>query len=259
MNGMRFTVRGQFSPRNQIEGLGFPVAIEERMRNLQPWAQGLPEIIRRGEGSLEQQIQTRTYLDLEGGATAWREPAYATGAQPEAARRSEAVMFDAVLAQGPGSITRINQAGCEIGVNDLVVRQLSATLPNANGIVSTASYFGFVTGDFTERTTDGLARAVKPTRPASARRKGVRGSGSGVRPQNITAVSAKLAMYWFLGLNYGYWPTEAELTGGIPTPPKNMGISRKVVERATTALFDHLLGPESGFRRNRKQRSRAVA
>jgi hypothetical protein len=243
MNTIEIKITSQLAPRiSPQEGFSFPPQVNERLRNLSPWAQQLPAIMRFGEGSLAQQIATRTYLDETDGAHPWREPFYAHGALPPPVAAGEEIMWAAALGEGPGGVTRIFQNGASLSVDDGTIRALAANLPTASGIVSTAEYFPFKTGDWSDRQTDGLAVGVKPTKPQALRQRSRPGAGRKFpKPKNPDSVNVRYALYWFLGFNYDYWPSGTEMEAGIPTPPTNMGISGGIIERAKAALWDYVL------------------
>ena len=229
----------QYSARNQREGLGFPPGLVERLKNLAPATAKWPAIMRQGPGSLAEQIQRRAFMDQTGASTLWREPAYAQGKPlPIRAAAGEKIMWSAALGLGPGSITRSDAHGAAIGVDDTVVRALAAHL--GNQLVSSASYFPFVTGSFSQRRTDGFAKPVKCTNPTKKPR-AARGTAT-YRVGRWSKYGSQFAMWWFLGLTYDYWATEAELRAGIATPPKNLGISKPMLARARQALADYVIG-----------------
>ena len=181
------------------------------MKDLTPATAKWPNMIRSGPGSLDEQIRQRTHFTQAGGRVPWQEPFYVFGAR--AGGRGallEDVMWQSVRG-GAGSITASTKFTATVGVDDNSVRVRSADL--GNRIVSTASYFGFVTGDFQERTTEAKAKAVKSTK-----------SGKGEFPRNK-------AMFWFLLLVMGYKATAEELSAGLSVPPKNMGFNPVMLDR----------------------------
>lgn len=183
----------------------------DRMKDLSPITSKWPQMIRFGPGSLDEQIRQRTHFTRGGGKVPWQEPAHAAGARSGGrVAQLEDVMWQSVRG-GVGSITGSTKFGATVGVNDVSVRIRSAEL--GNRIVSTASYFGFVTGEFEERTGPALAKAVKPTK-----------KGKGEFPRNK-------AMYWFLLLVMGYKASADELSTGLSVPPKNMGFNPTMTDR----------------------------
>ena len=240
MISLGFGFGAQLSPRNLRDGIGVPQAARDRMSNLAPWGEKLPDIMRFGAGSVSEQIQTRTFMGRSGGH-AWEEPSYAQGKRPPAVVASEDIMWSAAMGTGPGAITTPLPNGASIAVDDNVVRLLAARLPTANRVVSTAAYFPFVTGGWERRQTPGKAMPAKPMVPFRGQR-AAKGQGKPhPKPKNITSWSSRQAMYWFLLLNFDYDATEAELRGGIDVPPKNIGISVAMLERARKALAEHLV------------------
>lgn len=211
--------------------------IKARIADLSPWAQQLPGIIRTGAGSLSEQRARRTFLDFGGSAHRWRESAYQQGIRDP----DEDLLFDAVEGRSPASVTTVTRDGCEIGVRDLVLKQLYAA--RGNKIVSTASYADFLLGGFSARTGPAPARPAKPVNPVTRNARTPSGKPKrGGRPKNITKWLSEQAMYWKLGWTYGYWPTDAELRAGLLTYPKNMGFNPTLLGRAQDALLEHLLG-----------------
>lgn len=196
--------------------------IQARMRS--PLAGGsgkaVAGIIRTGKGSLEEQIRRRAFIDEAGGVHPWSEPRYVRGALPEAAAARERILWDAALGRSAASITRIEANRVAISVDERQVGAASAQL--GNKIVSSVPYFTFVTGGFNIRRSSALAQPVKPSR---SRRN---------FPQ------ARWAMWWFLGLTYGLWLSDAGLKRGIPTPPKNLGISPEVRRRALDSVLRYI-------------------
>ena len=181
----------------------------------------VPQIMRFGPGSLDDQIRSRTHFAQDGARIPWQEPEYASGATAFSRHELlEDIMWDAVRG-GPGSITRSSSHAASVGVNDQIVRTRSAEL--GNQIVSTASYFGFVTGGCQERTSSARAKPSKPTK-----------SGRGEFPRNK-------AMWWFLRLNFNYSATAEELSSGIVVPPKNMGFNPVMLERVRKVILSYIL------------------
>ena len=215
------TFRAGFRP-----GQGQPAAvvreIQSRMRA--PLAGGsgraVAKVIRTGKGSLEEQIRRRTFLDERGAGHAWREPRYVRGGLPEAARAREQILWDAALGRSAASITRIEANRVAISVDERQVGAASAEL--GNKIVSSVPYFTFVTGGFNVRRTAATAQPVKPSR------------------SRANFPQARWAMWWFLGLTFDLWLSDAALKRGIPTPPKNMGISPAVRKRALDSVLRYI-------------------
>jgi hypothetical protein len=193
--------------------------LERRTKNTFPVMRKVPDIMRFGSGSLDQQIRTRTHIAPNGAMIRWKEPDYVRGGISSKTVELERVMFDAVRGRSTGGFTKVGRREVEIGVDDAVIRARSASL--GNKIVSNTSYFGFVTGEFQRRTTP--AKPV-PTKPVANR------GGSG---------HMRWAMFWFIFLNYGVWLSETEF-GSIRIPPKNMGTNPIMLKRISDAVGRYL-------------------
>lgn len=192
---------------------------ERRTKDTLPIMRKVPDIMRFGAGSLEQQIRSRTHIAPNGAMIRWKEPDYVRGGISRRAVALERVMFDAVLGRSTGGFTKVKRREVEIGVDDAVIRARSASL--GNKIVSNTSYFGFVTGNFQQRTTP-----AKPVPTKKVRSRGGRGH-------------MQWAMFWFIFLNYGVWLSESEF-GAIQIPPKNMGVNPIMLRRISNAVGKYL-------------------
>lgn len=221
-----------------------PEIAERAYRQPGFWA-GMAPVIRQGPGSLGEQIEQRTFEDLKGQSHPWIEPDYARGiGLPAAAVARENVLWDAALGRGPGAITRSNDRNVTVGVNDNGVRVQSAAI--GNSIVSSADYFGFVTGEFGERAAPARAKPGK----------GVRHTGRRVRTtpverdvtldpgfkENFSRVTSDSAMWWFLGFTFKVWLSEAQLAAGVLTPPKRIGPSARMIDRIRRELAAFIAG-----------------
>lgn len=221
MASLAVTFRAGVSP-----GAGQPASLlrDIRRRMAAPTAgksgAAIAKAIRTGEGSLEEQIRRRTFIDERGASHPWTEPRYVRGDLPEPAAARERVLWDAALGRSGASITRIKDNSVAISVDEARVGQSAAAL--GNKIVSSVPYFSFVTGGFNQRRTAATAQPVKPSL------------------SRANFPQARWAMWWFLGLTYGLWLTDAALKRGIPTPPKNMGISPAVRRRALDSVLRYI-------------------
>lgn len=214
-----------------------------RAADLSPATRTMEAQIRRGPGSISEQIARRAYMSEDGSVRPWQEAAIlpASAASHPRVRAGEEIMWRAARGESAAGFTRSGPRFALVGVNDLLVRQEAARLPGANGIVSSASYFGFVTGDFSRRTTPAPAQPSKPI----ARRPGQkRTGGSGVKPHNLTAYNVRFAWWWFLGYTHDIWLTEAQTRAGIMTPPKNIGWNPILLERIRDRVADYIVGPD---------------
>lgn len=216
---------------NRSDGSPVPIpryaAISKRLSDLTPACAEFPEIVRHGAGSFAQQIAGRTFLGPAGEAVPWTEPAYAVGPMPSRARDLENVMWNAVLG-GPGAVTRIVPNGAVVGVSDVTVRQLSASI--GNGIVSTAPYFGFVTGGLENpRRIPAIARGVKRAKTT----------------RNYKKEKQRYAMWWFLGLTWGFWMSDAQWQAGVSTPPKNLGVGKDVRRRLREVIRNYVISGQA--------------
>lgn len=165
--------------------------------------------IRFGSGSLDEQIRRRAHIDRSGIVRPWKEP-MVQGREVGPDDKMEGIFWRAALGQSGAGSEEMGPARVAIVVNDSLVRREAAQL--GNQIVSSASYFPFVTGGFDERLTP--ERSV-PTKPSRSRRR---------------EFVARFAMWWYLGLTWGVWLTEAELRKGVLTPPKNLGFNPTMME-----------------------------
>lgn len=214
-------------------------------RDLSPVMKLAPSIIRKGPGSISEQIQRRAYMAEDGSIRPWQEPSIlpASGRSNPRVLAGEEIMWRAARGESAASITRTGPAFAVVGVNDLLIRQEAARL--GNEIVSGSPYFSFVTGEWSRRTSPAPAIATKPTRRIG--RPGPRtGLAPKVRPENLTAYTVKYAMWWFLGYTYGIWLTESQLRAGVMTPPKNIGWNPVLIERLRDAVTDHVIAAAGG-------------
>lgn len=196
-------------------------------------------VIRTGPGSLEEQINRRTFIDESGTGHPWVEPRYVRGSLPEPALARERILWDAALGRSGAAITRIEPNRVAISVDERQVGQSAAGL--GNRIVSSVPYFNFVTGGFNARRSSALAQPVKPSRSMR------------------TFPQAKFAMWWFLGLTYGLWLSDAALKRGIPTPPKNLGITPVVRKRALDNVLRYIGTGQPEGTSEKDQAARLVA
>jgi hypothetical protein len=193
----------------------------QRTKSTSTITKEFPRMMRFGPGSLDEQIRQRTHFTPAGGRVPWQEPAYASGrATFNVVDLLEDIMWEAARG-GPGSITRSTPFSATVGVDDRIIRARSAEL--GNQIVSNAEYFGFVTGDFQERTSPAAAKPSKPTK-----------SGKGVFPFNT-------AMYWFLKLQFRHVASASELESGLMVPPKNMGVNPVMIARLATMAMQYIM------------------
>jgi hypothetical protein len=197
-------------------------SVAARARNPAPARAKVPKIARAGRQSLMEAVTTRRYINREGVATVWQEPAHLQGRPiPDRIRAGEQIMWDALTGRGPGTVTRIGSRGVEIGANDLVIRVLAAQI--GNRIVSGEEYLPFVTGRFTERTTPARSRFSKPSlwRTGRAPRQGPRRAIS-TPPKGFDPRAARLAVWWLLGLSLDLWLSYDQIRTGLLVPPKNI-------------------------------------
>lgn len=193
--------------------------VSTRMKDLSAVTRTLPQMMRFGAGSLDEQIRQRSHFSRSGGQIPWQEPTHASGGPQDMVPLLEDVMWQSVRG-GPGSITRSTPLTASVGVNDASIRARSAAL--GNQVVAHTPYFGFVTGNFQERTSAEKAIASKSTK-----------TGKGAFPRNK-------AMYWFLLLQFGYKATAEELSSGLSVPPKNMGINPVMVDRVRRVVRNYI-------------------
>lgn len=229
----------------------------ERAKDLSPVMRTMEAQIRRGPGSIADQIARRAYFAEDGSVRPWQEPSIlpaGASAHPRV-RAGEEIMWRAARGESAASISRSGPRFALVGVNDLLVRQEAARL--GNQIVSSASYFGFVTGDFSKRTSAAPALPAKPI----ARRPGQKrtGRGGGPKPENLTRYTVQYAMWWFLGYTHGIWLTEAQLRAGIMTPPKNIGWNPVLLERIRDRVADYIVGASDFTERGRANDPRRAA
>lgn len=221
----------------------------ERSKDLSPVMKYAPTLIRQGPGSIGEQIARRAYMAEDGSVRPWREPSIlpASASAHPRVRAGEEIMWRAARGESAASITRTGPRFAVVGVNDLIVRQEAARL--GNQIVSSAEYFAFVTGNFSERTSPAPAQPSKPI----ARRPGQKrtGRGGGAKPENLTRYTVQFAMWWFLGYTHGIWLTEAQLRAGIMTPPKNIGWNPILLERIRDRVADYIVGAQDFTSRGR--------
>lgn len=218
--------------------------LQERSRDLSPVMKLAPSLIRKGPGSIAAQIAARAYFAEDGSVRPWREPAGlpAGGSSHPRVVAGEEIMWRAARGESAASITRTGGRFAAVGVNDLLVRQEAARL--GNQIVSSADYFGFVTGNFSERQTAAPAIPSKPiARLPGQRRRSPSGRASPT-PQNLTRYTVQYAMWWFLGYTFGIWLTEGQLRSGVMTPPKNIGWNPVLIERIRDQIADYIVGPD---------------
>lgn len=226
-------------------GAGQPEAVVRAIRSRMqaPLAgrsgKAVADIIRTGPGSLEEQIRRRTFIDETGASHPWVEPRHVRGVLPAPAQARERILWDAALGRSAAAITRIQDNRVAISVDERDVGRASANL--GNKIVSSVPYFNFVTGGFNARRSPALAQPVKPSR---SRR---------------TFPQARWAMWWFLGLTYGLWLTDASLKRGIPTPPKNMGITPTGRKRALDSVLRYVATGKPEGTSTEDQAARIVA
>jgi hypothetical protein len=207
-----------------------------RMEDVSPWARGVPAILRKGAGSIGEQIDRRTFLSASGGAAPWQDAPYQRGKlDPD-----EYILLDAMEGRNAASVTSVTATGAGIGVRDIVLRQLYAAA--GNGILSTANYARTLTGGFGESPGVYRAKPAKGIQRSGRPRRNLRSDRP--RPRNITRWSAGQAMYWKLGLTYDFWPTEAELRAGIPSYPRTVGLNPVLVGRVRRALLEHVVGKD---------------
>jgi hypothetical protein len=207
--------------------------VRARALNLAPVMARVPSIVRTGPGGFATQIAARTFEDLQGGLHPWVEQSFTGGAFPPAAQEREQVLWNAALG-GAGSITRYDGRSATIGVDDLQVREISASI--GNGIVSEDPYFGPVTGNFGERTTPII---VHPSKPAVHNRRSA--AITRRRRQERTLREDKAARI-FIGLTYGVWFTIDRFAEGILLPPKPIGISAQTYAAARSAIASYIVG-----------------
>lgn len=204
-----------------------------RVTDVRPVLEQWPALFRTGPDGVAHQIATRTYRGPRGESRPWVEPPYVTGGLPTRSVESERVLWDAARGAGPAAFDIVGPDIAGIGVDDSIIGALAAQLGNRVVPPVEAAYFRTVTGGWDARQTPVNVVPFKPAviargkkAPAGAEK------SSSFKPKNATAVTVKYAMWWYLGLTYNYWLTEAELLAGVPTPPKNIGISRRVIEMA---------------------------
>lgn len=230
--------------RIEVDTRGYN-ALEKRLReaarDLSPVMKLAPSMIRKGPGSISEQIQRRAYFAEDGSIRPWQEPAGlpAAGRSHPRVRAGEEILWRAARGESAASITRVGPRFAAVGVNDLIVRQQAAQL--GNQIVSSAEYFAFVTGNFSERTSAAPAQPSKPIRRIGRPKPGT-GTGTPRHAiENLTPYTVQFAMWWFLGYTFGIWLTESQLRTGIMTPPKNIGWNPALIERFRDAVADHII------------------
>lgn len=211
-----------------------------RAADLSPVNQHVPDFLRGGTDGWEAQRAGRIFLHYDGTATPWGVPIYEGNGLPVEAQVREQILTEQLVGAGPASVSRWDAHSGAAGVDDDSFKALMAS--RGNGVESPVPYADFILGGFFERQAPGLAVGVKPIAE--------RGSGGGgdgqehAKPQNITAVTARLAMYWYLLLTYDYDATESEITGGIPVPPQNLGVGPSRYALYVRSLVRYLLTGE---------------
>jgi hypothetical protein len=211
---MRFKIR--FRPGRRQN----PQVVEEVTARLRaplsgPLGPAVVKVMRHGAGSVEEQIQRRTYYDRQGGRRPWVEPSITGNRRPEPVVAREQVLWDAALGRSSAGSTRIESHSVALVVDDREIARQAAEI--GNKIVSPADYFDFVTGGWDKRTSPALAKPAKPSR----------------RP-GVTAMGA------FLGFAFDVRLTDEQLEAGIPTPPKNIGINPVMTERAARLVLNYV-------------------
>lgn len=216
--------------------------LEERSRDLSSVMKLAPSLIRKGPGSIAAQIAARAYFAEDGSVRPWQQPSGIPASSHPRVLAGEEIMWRAARGESAAGVTRTGALFAAVGVNDLLVRQEAARL--GNQIVSSADYFGFVTGNFSERTSPAAAQPSKPiARLPGQRRRSPSGRAS-PKPQNLAAYTVQYAMWWFLGYTYGIWLTEGQLRAGVMTPPKNIGWNPILIERIRDQVADYIVGPD---------------
>lgn len=187
----------------------------------------VPDMVRFGPGSYQEQIESRTEISARGGARVpWVEPAYnETSSLPPEAQRREQMIWDAALG-GPGSVTQTGKDYAEWGIDDSVVKARSTAIGNQLPVPPSVSYAAFVTGGIGVADNK-LSRYAIAAKPAKTKRKH--------KDDRFNK-----AMYWFLRLTYGYRMKSSELTRGLFTPRKRIGWNPILLQRFRDLVLAHL-------------------
>lgn len=223
---MRFRLRFKPGRRQNPQVVG---QIQKRLRAPLAGKSGrqVISVMRKGPGSVGEQIDRRTFYDRDGGRRHWVEPSITGNRLPEAAQVREQVLWDAARGRSAAGSTRVQGNSVSLIVDDRVVAQQSAQI--GNKIVSPANYFDFVTGGWDKRTTPAPARPAKPS-----------------RKPGITAMGA------YVGITYQRWLTQSELAAGVHTPPKNIGVNPVMLERAANVVLTYVGTGLAAERENRQ-------